>query len=128
LRDLQLVVGAQRDAGRLLTVAQRGVEDAEMRRGVVAHDEPSVAGTASLLGLTAPGAVFAPSHAIFARRSAPTCSIGWCSSSSRHSTKLGLPCAFSSIQRWAKVPSWMSVSSERMVARTRSSITLGPLV
>ncbi len=38
VRDLELLAGVQRDAGRLLAVAQRGVEDADVVRIDEAHD------------------------------------------------------------------------------------------
>ena len=38
MRDLELLAGVQRDAGRLLAVAQRGVEDADVVRIDEAHD------------------------------------------------------------------------------------------
>ena len=39
--DLELLAGVQRDAGRLLAVAQRGVEDADVRGIDAAHDVDS---------------------------------------------------------------------------------------
>src|ERR1039457_760179 len=120
MSDLQFVLGVERDPRRLLAVAQGRVEDGERLGHTAASSRPDSASTFSM-----PGAVLESSQPIFERSSAPTRSMGRCCSSSRYSTKFGRPDSLSSIHRFAKVPSWMSLSSLRMVSRVRWSTTLG---
>ena len=93
-RDLQLLRGGQPGAGRLLAVAQGGVEDPD-RPGRYPAAEAGGDGLERHGYLSPPGTELATAWAwpastttglrngIFARRSAPTCSIWWFRSCSR---------------------------------------------
>ena len=72
--DFQLFVGGQRRAGRLLAVAQRGVEDDDLRRlFAVARTSSSGIAQSPVWPATATGRPFF-SQGIISRSSAPTCS------------------------------------------------------
>ena len=115
-RDLQLLGDGQPGARRLLPVAQGGIEDADGAR----RDERSGGPWYRGAHRDAPGVV-APACAcpawtstgfrngIWARSRAPTRSMRWSWSAARRRSNSGRPASFSAIQRFAKVPSWMSV-------------------
>src|SRR5439155_24071485 len=114
---LQLGFRAHPEAGRLLAVAEGGVEDVDLPVGGRGAPRPYVV----LLHRSA-----GSSHGIIDRSSAPTFSI-WCSAFCfRISRNFDLPLEFSSIHCSAKEPSWISLSTWRMVCRTCSSMTRGP--
>ena len=123
--DLELLGRGQAGAGRLLAVAQGGVEDADRS---CRHERPDRAGDGPRSGayaiirgahLAAPGVVAAAwawpaststglRNGIWARSRAPTCSIWWSRSAARSRSNSARPDSLSAIQRAANVPSWMS--------------------
>ncbi len=88
--DSQLGVRVQVEAWRLLAVAQSGVEDEYSVRARVFHFSTG------------------SNQVIIERSSRPTCSIWWSASLRRMARNPSLPFEFSSSQRSAKVPSWIS--------------------
>ena len=114
--DLELLGGGQAGARRLLPVAQGRVEDAD-RAG--RHERAARPGYWRA-HRAAPGVVAAAwawpawtstglRNGIWARNRAPTCSIWWSRSAARSRSNSWRPVSFSSIQRSANEPSWMSL-------------------
>ena len=64
-------------------------------------------------------------NGIFARRSAPTCSIWWPRSRSRSSWNSPPPASWTAIQRVANAPDWMSARTS-CIAAFAPSVTRGP--
>ena len=109
--DLELLGGGQAGAGRLLAVAERRVEDADGagsdRRG---HDfDPAAPAVPAAAAWAWPATTTTGlRNAIWARSSAPTCSIWWSRSAARSRSNSWRPESFSAIQRFANEPSWIS--------------------
>src|SRR5438309_5956096 len=107
-RDAQLGVCVEVEARRLLSVAQRRVEDEYSVRVRLFHFSTG------------------SNQVIIARSSRPTCSIWWSASFLRMAMNCSRPFEFSSSQRSANEPSWISASTLRICWRTWSSMTRGP--
>src|SRR6266508_1066668 len=143
--DLELLGRGQSRSGCLLAVPEGRVEDPDGARGDArapypAHERAPV-GDEAWAWLPAAAWAWLPAaacawpattvtgfrNAIWARRAAPTCSIWWLRSCARRRSNSWRPESFSAIHRLAKLPSWISRRTWRIVSRTRSSMIRGPL-